>query len=141
MLNLLNLRVQIQQRRNRLHRTEHEYFDDELLYMFQFFDENAYVRNLLTTIEASREVDFEQWKEGLDQFSTVGVQFPRTELGKAKVCLGILKHCVAEDNNDGALSWAYYFSPASNYNEKLADFASAVIDPFLNYLEDQTRRG
>ena len=84
MLNLLNLRVRIRERRDSLHRTEVECFDDEFLYMFQFFDENAYVRNFMTTIEASREADFEQWMAGLDQFSEVGVPPPESSCEKPK---------------------------------------------------------
>ena len=137
MLHLRDLRVQIQQRRNRIHRTDHEYFNDELLYTFQFLNKSAYIRNLMTTIEASTDVDFSEWQQGLEDSRFRGVEFPRTEEGKAKVCLNILKQCVDENNNAHALNWAYYFSAKSNFNESLAEFTAAVIDPFFNYLDDR----
>ena len=137
MLNLRNLRIQVQQRRSRLHRSTHEYYDAELLYTFQFLNKNAYTRNLLTTIESNTDVDFDEWVGQLGSAYGVGVQFPRTEAGKAKVCLGILRHCVAKDTNSNALGWARYFSDKSNFNENLSEFTSAVIDPLFNYLDDE----
>ena len=137
MLHLRDLRVQTQQRRIRLHKTGWEYFDDQLLYLFQFFEKQAYIRTLFAKIESNTDVDFAKWMEGLNHFSQTGIQFPRTEAAKAKVCLGILRHCVADDNDAHALSWAYYFSAQNRHDDKLVDFTAAVIDPFFNFLDDQ----
>ena len=88
-------------------------------------------------IESNTDVDFDEWVGELGPAYGMGAQFPQTELGKAKVCLGILRHCVDKDTNSGALGWAGVFSAKSNFNEKLSEFTSAVIDPFFNFLDDQ----
>lgn len=88
MLHLRNLRVQLQDRRSHLHRADYQSFDDQLLYTFQFLNKKAYIRNLLTTIEASADADFEKWMHEAEGFLHGIVRFPRTEVGKVKICVG-----------------------------------------------------
>ena len=46
MFYLHNLRVRLQERRNRLYKTGYRTYDAELLYLFQFLDGNQYTRSL-----------------------------------------------------------------------------------------------
>ena len=92
MFYLHNLRVRLQERRNRLYKTGYRTYNGELLYLLQFLDGNQYTRSLLNELEVSTAVDFEQWvsKQGIRN-----VQFPQSEAGRAKACYGILKRCAS----------------------------------------------
>ena len=61
MFYLHNLRVRLQERRNRLYKTDSITYDAELRYFLQFLDENTYIRSLLATLVANTSVDFEKW--------------------------------------------------------------------------------
>ena len=135
MFYLRNLRVRLQERRNRLHKTDYRTYDTELRYFLRFLDENTYTRSLLVTLDANTQVNFEQWATELSNVREV--QFPETEEGRAKVCCGILKLCVDDKYSDNTLGWGQYFSDASNYDEILRDLTETVVDPFVNFLHDQ----
>ena len=135
MFYLRNLRVRLQERRNRLHKTDYRTYDTELRYFLRFLDENTYTRSLLVTLDANPHVSFEQWVSNLSRVRHV--QFPETEEGRAKVCYSILKSCVNEKYSENALSWGQYFSGASDYDSVLRVLTEAVVDPFVNFLHDQ----
>ena len=88
MFYLHNLRVRLQERRNRLYKTGYRTYDGELLYLLQFLDGNQYTRSLLNELEVSTAVDFEQW---VSEQGIRNVPFPQSEAGRAKVCYNILK--------------------------------------------------
>ena len=136
---LHNLRVRLQERRNRLYRTDFRTYDAELRYLLQFLDENTYIRSLLATLDASTSVDFEQWATELSDMREA--QFPENEEGRAKVCYGILRRCVDDERGNMTLGWGQYFSSETNFNELLRDFTEAVVDPFVNFLHDQIDDG
>ena len=94
MFYLHNLRVRLQERRNRLYKTGYRTYDGELLYLLQFLDGNQYTRSLLNELEVSTAVDFEQW---VSEQGIRNVQFPQSEAGRAKVCYGILKRCASDE--------------------------------------------
>ena len=94
MLYLRDLRVKLQERRNRLYRNGYRTYPSELQYLVQFLDANPYTRSLLNALDASSSVDFDQWVN--DHSGRGGFEFPESEEGRAKVCYGIIKKC-----NDG----------------------------------------
>ena len=53
MVYLHNLRVRLQERRNRLYRTGYQTYDAELRYLLEFLDNNPLTRSLLTEIKES----------------------------------------------------------------------------------------
>ena len=138
MFYLRNLRVQLQERRNRLYKTGYRTYDGELLYLLQFLDGNQYTHSLLNELEVNTAVDFEQWasEQGIRN-----VQFPHSEAGRAKVCYGILKRCASDNNGEEWVKWAWAFSSETNFDAKLRDFTEAVVDPFVNFLHDQIDDG
>ena len=71
MFYLRNLRVRLQERRNRLYKTDFRTYDAELRYFLQFLDENTYIRSLLATLNANTSVDFEQWISELSVLTTL----------------------------------------------------------------------
>ena len=135
MRHLLDLRVRLQQRRNRVHMTDAQHYETELQLFLQFLDSNTYLRALLCTLDTSEEADFEEWKD------TAGghcqVTFPPSESARAKLCLGILKECAYDPQESAAINWATCFSHENNVNELINDLNDAVLDPFVNYLDDR----
>ena len=136
MFYLRNLRVRLQERRNRLYRTGFRTYDAELRYLLQFLDINPYTRSLLDTLSVSPTVDFDRWV--VAQSNVRGsVQFPQSEEGRAKVCYGIIERCARDDNGDEWLRWGRRFSSESEFDPMLSDLTEAVVDPFINFLHDQ----
>ena len=131
MLYLRDLRVKLQERRNRLYRNGYRTYASELQYLLQFLDANPYTRPLLTALDASSSVDFEQWVN--DHSGRGEFEFPESEEGRAKVCYGIINRC-----NEGKWrTWLQTFSSENTYDDQLRDFTEAVVDPLVNFLHDQ----
>ena len=134
MRHLHDLRVRLQQRRNRVHVTDYRHYETELQLFLQFLDDNPYLNALLRALEASEEVDFEQWKSAL---SSRSAPFPPSETARAKLCLGILKECACDLEGRASLSWGRLFSHESKFNEMFGDLNEAVLNPLVNYLDDR----
>ena len=134
MFYLRNLRVRLQERRNRLYKAGYRTYDVEVRYFLQFLDDNPYTKSLLETLVAGTPLDFEQWVSEQDHRT---VQFPDTEEGRAKVCLGILRRCDEDEGGHEWISWARAFSSESQYDAMLRDFSEAVADPLVNFLHDR----
>ena len=139
MFYLHNLRVRLQERRNRLYKTGPQTYETELHYLFHFLDSNSYIRSLLTTIDASPSVDFEQWVA--DHSSARHLQFPGSEEGRAKVCYGILKRCAGVQDWQQWNRWLDMFTSTGDLDSKFRDFTEAVVDPLVNFLHDQIDDG
>ena len=139
MVYLHNLRVRLQERRNRLYRTGYQTYDAELRYLLEFLDNNPLTRSLLTEVKESPSVDFEHWVSQHSNYRVVN--FPESELGRAKVCYGILKQCA--DGQDGQPwdHWLYLFTKAKDYDSKLREYTEAIVDPLVNFLHDQIDDG
>ena len=139
MFYLHNLRVRLQERRNRLYKTDFITYDSELRYLLQFLDENTFIRSLLAVLDANTSVKFEEW---ISEFSVDRTpEFPKNEEGRAKVCYGILRMCVDDKQSYGTLDWARHFSLESNFSASLRDLTEAVVDPFVNFLHDRIDDG
>ena len=131
MFYLRNLRVKLQERRNRLYKNGYRTYPSELEYFLQFLDCNPYTRSLLSALVASSSVDFDKWVE--DHSGWGEFEFPTSEEGRAKVCYGITRKC-----NDGNWDkWLRTFSSENRYDDQLRDFTEAVVDPLVNFLHDQ----
>ena len=135
MFYLRNLRVRLQERRNRLFKSGFRTYDSELRYLLQFLNENPYSRSLLSTLNASTSVDFEQW--ATEQSSVREVQFPQHEEGRAKVCYGILQRCANDETGHEWSLWGRAFSSETKFDAMLRDLTEAVVDPLINFLHDQ----
>ena len=139
MFYLHNLRVRLQERRNRLYKTDHITYSAELRYLLQFLHENTYICSLLAALDANTSVDFEQWVTEL--FDTLEVQFPQNEEGRAKVCHDILRQWGDYKHVHEILGWAHYFSSETKYDAVLRDLTEAVVDPLINFLHDRIDDG
>lgn len=132
MLFLQNIRVQLQERRNRLFRTNSNGFESELRYLMQFINKSHYLNSLIQILESNVQFDFESWAK----VQTRGVDFPETEDERAKVCYEIIKRCLSNNQND-FLNWGSLVSSETNYDSILRDFTESIVDPFINYLHDR----
>ena len=135
MLYLHNLRVRLQERRKRLYRTNYQAYEAELRYLLQFLNSNQDTRSLITEIDASPSVDFEQWTADHSVYGEM--KFPESELGRAKVCYGILKQCMGDQSEEKWTHWLYWFTSARDYNTKYRQFTEAVVDPLVDFLQDR----
>ena len=135
MILLRNLRVQLQERRNRLYRSLYQTYSAELMYLLQFLNDNRYTKCLLTEIDLSTSVDFHEWRK--NTYSTGDVRFPNTEEGRAKVCYGILTEWANTDDDGVWITWMQLFSSEISLDAKLRDFTESVVDPFVNFLHDK----
>ena len=135
MFYLRDLRSRLQERRNRLYRTGFRNYDDELRYFFHFLDENPYIRSLLTTLDESLSLDFEQWAEEVEKSRLP--QLPESEEGRAKVFHQILRRCNTAQHSSEWQRWIRLFSSANRYDDQVREFTEAVIDPFVNFLHDR----
>ena len=135
MFYLRNLRVRLQERRNRLYKTGFRNYDTELRYFLQFLNDNPYTKSLQETLDAGTSLDFEQWASEQGRRRTV--QFPNTEDGRAKACLGILRSCDRGESDQEWLRWCRFFSSENQLDAMFRDFSEAVVDPFVNFLHDR----
>lgn len=135
MLFLRNLRVQLQERRNRLYKCGYRTYDAELEYLLQFLNGNRYTSCLLTALDLNVSLDFEEWAK--DNSTGWDLQFPDTEEGRAKICYGILKQCLSTEDSLGWEHWMQVFSSESSLDARLRDLTESVVDPFVNYLHDK----
>lgn len=134
MRHLHDLRCRLQQRRNRVYKTDYRQFETELQIFLKFLDDNPYLRALLRTLNATEDTDFEQWKANLKRGSAT---FPPSETARAKLCLGILKECAYDPHEQASLAWTSPFSSERNINDRINDLNEAVLDPLVNYLDDR----
>ena len=135
MLYLRDLTIKLQERRNRIHRTDYKHFETELQLFLEFLDSNPYTRTLLGTLNVSEAVTFEEWdaSQAEDRF----VKFPRSEAARAKVCYAILKLCADDPAERASFTWARRFSAQKSVQDNIGDLSEAVLDPFVNYLHDR----
>ena len=136
MFYLQNLRVRLQDRRNRLHRCEHRTFQTELRYLLGYLEENPYIQGLLTAIDAAEPTEFATWIDTAFSRSRP-VLFPRTEVGRAKMCLGILKQCADDQFDNQLFFWGQQFGGDLDLTEVGRSVAENVVDPLINYLHDR----
>ena len=131
-----NLRDHLNERRNRLYQCGHRTYQTELSYFLVFLDDNPYVRGLLTALDAEELQEFETWVErALDRRG--GVQFPNTEAGRAKMCLGILRQCAGEQTGERTFNWGRIFGGDVDFGPACKALTENAIDPLINYLHDR----
>lgn len=133
-----NLRVRVQQYRNRLYKSVHATYGSQLKYMLDFIQQTPYLRGLVAEMEAQNPGV--QWSEAeRDRLRGRGEWVMYDIEGEAaKFGYNILRDCAGNDN---ARTYARHVSHESNINAALRDFTEIVIDPFINYLHDQIDEG
>ena len=120
-----DLRVKLQQRRNRLYKASHHVYEEELKYFVQFLRSVPYFVGILEELECLHpDITFEEWQStGLGWLQ---LNFPDSETKKAKVCYGCVIHCAEGE----AQSWqiAHEFTGESNYNARVRIFTEVFCE-------------
>ena len=133
------LRVRIQDRKARLFRSGYTTYHAELRYFLHFLHDNHYTRAMLAEIDANTSVDFEQWVKDEDEWGER--QFPDIEVGRAKVCYGILKQCASDQRVNSAFGWGREFGSGTKADEMLNNLNESVVEPLINFLHDRIDDG
>lgn len=135
MQHLRDLRVQLQERRNRLYKVRVAEFENELGQLLGFIDGNSYTRALVTQLHATDGIGFDDWVAEISNARQT--QLPKSETGRARICYEILLQCLNDPQERAALDWAQHFSYEDKYVGMLRDLVEAVVDPFVHYLHDR----
>jgi hypothetical protein len=130
-----NLRVQLQQRRNRLYKATYQTYQSELNYLFDFLNRSPYIRGMLTELECSSPITFAMWKE--EHLGWLQFEPPGQEHEWAKVCYELL----LDSLQTGPGKYAGLVSSEKDYNASLRDLTEIIVDPFINYLHDRIDEG
>ena len=140
MFYLQDLRVRLQERRNRLYRAGARSYHEELQYFLNFLDENSYTHSLLTMLDENSSVDFEEWETGVKGRGE-RPSFPEAEEGRAKICHQILRRCNAAQTPGEWQKWLRTFSTENTHDGQVRDLTEAVVDPFVGFLHDRIDDG
>ena len=134
MLYMYNLRVKLQERRNRLHKVGYQQYATELTLFVEFLEQNSHLNALVTTLGQSASVDFDQWKQ---EHGARFTNFPASEIDRANLCFCILRECAEDLEGRAAINWANSFSAERHFDDMLNDFNDTVLDVFWHYLDDR----
>ena len=129
------LRVRIQDRKNRLYRSGEAAYLSELRYFLEFLHGNHFTRALLSMIDTDASVDFSQWFADVDQKRVL--YFPDTEVGRAKICYGFLKEGAGVGTFRGLMSLGMTITTSMKYEDILRDINDMVVEPLINFIHDQ----
>jgi len=133
-----NLRVQVQQYRNRLYKAVHATYGTQVKYLLDFIRKTPYLRGLVAEMEA-QNLDVQWGEPQREKLRGRGEwESHDTEGAAAKYSHGILCDC---SGNDNARIYAQRVSTERDINAALRDFTEIMIDPFINYLHDQIDEG
>ena len=135
MLYLRNLRVHLQERKNRLYESDYRTYDDELRRFLKYLNDNRYTRCLLDVLDANSDVDFEEWVT--DESNLEHLRFPVSEEARAKVCYGVMKQSAEAKHGYGAADRGSSFSSAPQVDASLREFTDVLVGPLVNFLQDQ----
>lgn len=88
-----NLRVQLQQRRNRLYKAVEETYQNELKFLIEFIKRTSYLNGIVQTLLVRQpDIDWPKWKaEHFHDPRTF--HLPDNESATAKVCYGMIVEC------------------------------------------------
>lgn len=133
-----DLRVKLQQRRNRLYKASHHIYDEELKYFIQFLRSVPYFVGILEELEYLHpDVTFEEW-----QHTGLGWQqldFPDSETEKAKLCYGCVIHCT--EGRATPLAIARNFTTDKGPDARVRAFTEVFVDPLVDFLHDRVDEG
>jgi hypothetical protein len=136
-----NLRVQLQERRNRLYKAVMETYQNELKYLLDFIKKTPYVRGLVQELTAAEpSINWPDWKAAHFQSSRT-FHLPDNEIALAKISYGMLCEC-AEDKQ---AAWNYGLCAAhgqgNNITSYLRAFTEVFAQPFFDYLHARIEEG
>ena len=138
MFYLRNLRVQLQERRNRLYRNGYRTYRRSSCITSSSFSMTTRIPNpLLETLDAGTPLDFEQWvseqPEAPRRYSSRLQRIAEPKFASAYLEKMRSEMRVVENGFDGVAA----FSSEKQFDAMLHDFSEAVVDPVVNFLHDR----
>jgi hypothetical protein len=135
-----NLRVQLQQRRNRLYKSSYHTYRNELGYLLAFIGKTRYLQALVVELDAMHPaISWPSWKE--DHFGRQGFELPDDEMAAAKICLGIVRECAADERGQAAINYGRIVHNNGHFDQSVRDFTEAFVDPLVTYLHERVDEG
>jgi hypothetical protein len=136
-----NLRVQLQERRNRLYKAVHETYQNELKYLLDFINKTPYLKGLVQELTASEPaINWPAWKAAHFQ-SDRSFELPDNEIALAKICYGMV--CESAQTKEAA--WGYGLCAGrgrgNNIDSYLRSFTEVFAQPFFDYLHNKIDEG
>lgn len=129
------LQVRLQERYRRLYKSTMDSFDPNVRYLMQWADSTPALASLLAAIErAEPNLDPQVWwdpgpRSGRD------VDWPDSEVGRAKVVLWVLRQ-IAGGQAQGS-SVAHGVTGEGNLNDAIRGFVSDAVEPLFEYLQER----
>lgn len=132
-----DLRVKLQERRNRLYKASHQIYDQELAYFIDFLHRVPYFVGILEELEwLHPDITFDDWRT--TQIGWRELRFPDTETRKAEVCYECLVRC-AEGKEDVLEITGNLVR--GNLDAHVRAFTELFVDPVVNFLHDRVDEG
>src|ERR1700754_1643730 len=125
------LRVRLNERRNRLYKTSYRAWDNEAALMLAWMWREPYLAALLNEIEAE-PFDVAAWKQ--DGFGRLEIRFPDDETQRAKICLALFTE--RDVRTVGRI-----FGGGNKFDAMAEAFVEGVVDPLVYFLEDRIEDG
>ncbi len=133
-----NLRVQLQQRRNRLYKAVGEIYQNEARYFLDFINATPYFKSLTQELLLKYpDIEWRAWKAQHFDFQTF--ELPPNEIAAAKVCYGIICECT--ESKTAAWDLGLFIDSRSNIEQSIRAVTSVFVDPYIHYLNDMLDEG
>jgi hypothetical protein len=128
---VLDLRVRLRDRRNRLYKTGYHDFGNELDRFLAWMESTAYIAAILREIETAA-VDYDAWREKAR--TNQSVSLPAAEIERAHICLEICRHGDTYVLMRG-------LSSSNRFDDTNRESVEALVDPLVNFIEDRIDDG
>ena len=135
MIYLRNLRVRLQDRRNRMHRIDMIQYESELRQFLEYLENTPYIRSLLDLLHSCEPLNFEKWKT--EEAAGRRVMLPGSETERAKICHMVLQECTSDTEGNAAIGWGQKFCISTKYAEMYEAVTNSILEPLVNYLHDR----
>lgn len=128
-----DLQVRLQERYKRLFKADYNVYPREVQYFIEFVQTTPALRSLVEVIERSLpDLDPAAWVQ--QHFGHRGYDWPDSEIGRAKVVWHLLRRW---SGSEDPKNLAVLLSSERNFNAALRDLTQAVVEPFVEYLQEQ----
>jgi hypothetical protein len=128
-----DLQVKLQERYRRIFKADDSSFRHEVTYLRDFVQRSPALKAITDRIAADLpEVEADEWIT--TKFSFHEYSWPDAESGRAKVAWRLINRWVEGEN---PMNQSDAFSYQTNFNAILRDMTEKVIEPFVEYLQEQ----
>jgi len=133
-----NLRVQLQQRRNRLYKALGDTYQNETKYFLDFINATPYFKSLTRELLFQYpNIEWSTWKAQHFDYRTF--ELPGNEIAAAKVCYGAICECT--ESKTAAWDLGVSIDHSNDIDASIRAVTTVFVDPFIHYLNDRLDEG